>query len=64
MEKKNKISWIDDARKITSILIVLMIAIIILSQSFAINNNLSTIDILKNIVKIVLRFFCISSLSS
>ena len=50
MEKKNKISWIDDARKITSILIVLMIAIIILSQSFAINNNLSTIDILKNIV--------------
>jgi len=50
MEKKNKISWIDDARKITTILIVLMVAIIILSQSFAINNNLSTLDILRNIV--------------
>ena len=48
--KKNKESWFDDARSITTILIVLIVGIIILSQSFAINNNLSTVEILRNIV--------------
>ena len=48
--KKNKESWFDDARSITTVLIVLIIGIIILSQSFAINNNLSTVEILRNIV--------------
>ena len=48
--KKNKESWFDDARSITTVLIVLIVGIIILSQSFAINNNLSTVEILRNIV--------------
>ncbi len=50
MEKRIKESWYDDARKITTVLIGLIGIIIILSQSFAINNNLSTWDIFRNIV--------------
>lgn len=48
--KDKKISWFDDARSITNVLIVLIFAIILLSQSFAINNNLDTVDIFRNIV--------------
>lgn len=48
--KNKKISWFDDAKKITNILIVLILAIILLSQNFAINNNLNTIDIFRNII--------------
>ena len=51
IEKKNtEIEWYDDPGIVTNLIIGLIAVIIILSQSFAINNNLSTGAILKSIV--------------
>lgn len=51
LEKKQKeIEWYDNPGIVTTILIGLIALIIILSQSFAINNNLSTEAILKSII--------------
>ena len=45
-----EIEWYDNPNIVTSLIIGLIALIIILSQSFAINNNLSAISILSNIL--------------
>ena len=53
MEKEKSgvcIAWYDNPGIITNIIIVLIAIIILLSQSFAINNNLSTHEILSSII--------------
>ena len=50
LEKKQvEVEWYDNPGIITNIIIALIAIIIILSQSFAINNNLSTQAILSSI---------------
>lgn len=49
-KKKNKVLWYDNSNIITSAIIGLIIFIIILSQSFAVNNELSTILIFRDII--------------
>lgn len=49
-KKKNEIEWYNNPDIITTVIIGLIALIVILSQSFAINNNLSAIDILSNIL--------------
>lgn len=46
----NKLEWYDNGFVITNIIIGLIFLIFIFSQSFAINNNMGTIDIFKNII--------------
>lgn len=48
--KPTEIEWYDNPTIITNITIGLIALVIILSQSFAINNNLSTEEILKSII--------------
>ena len=51
LEKKQiEIEWYDNPLIVTNIIIGLIAIIIILSQSFAINNNLSTQAILRSII--------------
>ena len=51
LEKKQvEVEWYDNPGIITNIIIALIAIIIILSQSFAINNNLSTQAILSSII--------------
>ena len=51
LEKKQvAVEWYDNPGIITNIIIALIAIIIILSQSFAINNNLSTQAILSSII--------------
>lgn len=53
MEKerqKTQIEWYDNPNIITNLIIIFIGIIIILSQSFAINNNLSTGEILRSII--------------
>lgn len=52
MEKKEKerVSWLDNPNIITSVIIGLILIIVILSQSFAIKSNLSTYEILTNVI--------------
>lgn len=50
MNKDKNVFWYDDGGKLTTVLVGLILLIIILSQSFAINNNLSAIDIFSNII--------------
>ncbi len=50
MKKDKDVFWYDDGRKLTNVIIGLIVLIIILSQSFAIKNNLSMMDILSNVV--------------
>ena len=51
MKKKNKeVEYYDNPNLITSLIIGIIALIIILSQSFAINNNLSAVSILSNIL--------------
>lgn len=47
---KEETEWYDNANIITNSIIFLIILIMILSQSFAINNNLSTVNIFRNII--------------
>ena len=47
---KSKIMWYDNANVITNLIIGLILLIILLSQSFAINNNLSSITIVRDII--------------
>lgn len=49
-KKKNEIMWYNNSDFITNLIIGLIILIVILSQSFAINNNLSAISIFRNII--------------
>ncbi len=49
-QKQKDIRWYHNPDFITDLIILLIAVIIILSQSFAINNNLSTQDILMNII--------------
>lgn len=49
-EKKKELEWYDNPTLITNLIIGLIALIIILSQSFAINNNLSTASMLRNIL--------------
>lgn len=49
-EKKKGLEWYDNPTLITNLIIGLIALIIILSQSFAINNNLSTTSMLRNIL--------------
>lgn len=49
-EKKVEVEWYDNPSTITNMLLELIILIIILSQSFAINNNMSSADILRSIL--------------
>lgn len=49
-KKEQEFSWFDNPRIITNIIIGLIAVIIILSQSFAINNGLSTGAVLRSIV--------------
>ncbi len=50
MKKEENISLFDSPDKITTIIIGLILIIIILSQSFAINNNLGALEIFRNIL--------------
>lgn len=50
MEKKEEIEWYNNPNFITTIAITLLALIIILSQSFAVKNNLGTNDILRNLL--------------
>ena len=49
-KKKTDIEWYDNPGIVTNVIIALIAVIIILSQSFAINNNLSTQEILRSII--------------
>ena len=49
-KKKTEIEWYDNPGIVTNVVIALIAVIIILSQSFAINNNLSTQEILRSII--------------
>lgn len=49
-KKKTEIEWYDNPGIVTNVIIALIAVIIILSQSFAINNNLSTQEILRSII--------------
>lgn len=49
-EKKKEIEWYDNPSIVTSLIVGLIVLIIILSQSFAINNNLTTVEIFRNIL--------------
>lgn len=49
-KKRTEIEWYDNPLIVTNIIIGLIAIIIILSQSFAINNNLSTQAILRSII--------------
>ena len=49
-KKKTEIEWYDNPGIVTNVIITLIAVIIILSQSFAINNNLSTQEILRSII--------------
>ncbi len=49
-KKQNEVGWFDNPGMVINVIIGLIAVIIILSQSFAVNSNLSTIVILKNIV--------------
>ena len=48
--KKNDNEWYNNPDIITNLIILLIVIIVILSQSFAINNNLSPMNILSNIL--------------
>lgn len=51
MKKENKeLRWYDNSNIITTIAITVLALIIILSQSYAVKNNLSTNDILRNLL--------------
>lgn len=50
MKEKENVSLFDSPDKVTSLIIGLVLIIIILSQSFAINNNLDALDIFRNIL--------------
>mgnify|MGYP001624598965 FL=1 len=49
-KKQVEVEWYDNPGIVTNIIIALIAVIIILSQSFAINNNLSTETILRSII--------------
>lgn len=49
-KEKSKIMWYDNAEVITNLIIGLIFLIILLSQSFAINNNLSASTIVRDII--------------
>ena len=49
-KEKSRIVWYNNANVITNIIITVIVLIIILSQSFAINNNLSASNIIRNII--------------
>ena len=47
---KKKREWYNEPSTITNCIIVLILAIMLFSQSFAINNNLSVVDIFGDII--------------
>lgn len=49
-KQKIQIEWYDNPGTITNLIIIFSVVSIILSQSFAINNNLSTAEILRSII--------------
>ena len=49
-KQKTQVEWYDNPNIITDLIIIFIAIIIILSQSFAINNNLSTQAILRSII--------------
>ena len=49
-KQKTQVEWYDNPNIITDLIIIFIAIIIILSQSFAINNNLSTGEILRSII--------------
>ena len=55
MEKEE--FWYDNPNIVTNLIIGLIAIIVILSQSFAINNNLTTGEILRNIINHKKYFF-------
>ncbi len=57
MKKVNNTVWYNNSSIITDLIIGLIILIIILSQSFAINNNLSAINIFRNIINHNMNYF-------
>ena len=50
MKKEVKKYWYNDSKLINSIIIGIVVLIILLSQSFAINNNLSAVNIFRDII--------------
>lgn len=48
--KKVEVEWYDNPNVITNLIILMIGLIVILSQSFAVNNNLSVLDILSSIL--------------
>ena len=50
MDKNNERKWYDNPNIITTITVTILTLIIILSQSYAVKNNLSTNDILRNLL--------------
>lgn len=49
-KKKNELEWYDNPNIITNLLILMIALIVILSQSFAVNNGLGVLDILSSIL--------------
>lgn len=49
-KKKNEIEWYDNPNVITNLMILMIALIVILSQSFAVNNGLGVADILSSIL--------------
>lgn len=49
-KQKIQIEWYDNPGTITNLIVIFSVVSIILSQSFAINNNLSTAEILRSII--------------
>lgn len=49
-KKKNEIEWYDNPNVVTNLIILMIALIVILSQSFAVNNGLSVMDILSSIL--------------
>ena len=59
MNNTKKVEWYDNANIITNSIIVLILLMMILSQSFAINNNLSTVNIFRNIINHNINYFLV-----
>ena len=63
-KEKSKIMWYDNAEVITNLIIGLIFLIILLSQSFAINNNLSAGTIVRDIINHNIKFPIIHSINN
>ena len=50
IKEKNNIEWYDNPNLITTIGIITLVLVIVLSQSFAVKNNMSSNEILRSLL--------------